>query len=399
MFHIKFFRIIILCLGLCIVSQSYANQHPKERGRLAFHAFKQKKFKPNLLLETRFYYGFLAYHHTELRRMAGHLPGFELSLTHNTFGKREWQKMHHYPYISYNLFYSPLTGHPSLGQTYAIYPSLDIPIYQTYNHYISFRTGLGLGYMTKHFHAVNNYKNLAIGSDFNIFINLMFNYRYHLTQWTDVTAGLGLIHISNGGTASPNYGINLPMVSVAFSQKISAENRRLYPRKPSIPLFSYKDNKIFIYNIQAGYATKDMGNITGKKYNVYHGSFSVLKCLNQVNAVGVSIEGMWDEYSKDFLEQKVDSVTPTFTDIFRTSIAATYEIKFSTLIAHLGFGWYVSGEPSTNTEYYETVALKYLFYKNTYLLMNLRAYGGKAAFLSWGIGYRLKWDYGRLNLP
>ncbi len=395
----RLFRTIILCIGLCLFYQSHANQTSKEKGHLIYRIFKPQKYKPNLRLETRYYYGFLMNHHTELEPMQAHLSGFELSLAYNTFGKREWQKTHHYPYISYNLFYSPLTGHPSLGQTYAAYPSIDIPVYQTWKHYLSWRTGVGLGYMTQHFHPVDNYKNLAIGSHFNIFINLMFNYRYHLTKLTDVTAGIGLIHISNGGTASPNYGINLPVASIAVSQRISPKNRRLLPRRPSIPLFSYKDNKIFIYNVQACYANKDMGNIVGKRYNVYNGSVSVLKRLNKVHALGVSIDGVWDEYIEDFLDEKLDTVAPTASDIFRTSIAASYEIKFSHMIASLGFGWYISGLPSTDTEYYETVALKYLVYKNAYLLVNLRAYGGRAAFLGWGIGYRLEWDYGRLKLP
>ncbi len=400
MFYIRFFRIIILFLSICITSQLYASKGFKEKKSLVSHPFKQKKFKPNLLLETRFYYGFLAYHHTELMPMRGHLPGLELSLTHNTFGKKEWQKRHHYPYISYNVFYSPLTGHPHLGQVYALYPSLAIPIYQNNNYYLSFRTGLGLGYITKHFHPTENYKNLAIGSHLNIFINLMLNYRYHLTPTFDVSAGLGLIHLSNGGMASPNYGINLPTASVALAYKISTENRRLYLRRPSIPVFGYKGNKIFIYNIQACYATKDMGNVVGKRYNVYSGSFSVLKRLNQLHAVGLTIDGTWDNSNKDILKQRMgDTTSISFSDVFRIGLVPTYEVKFSHLIANMGIGFYISGEQTTSAEIYESLSLKYLAYKNIYLLVNLKAHGGRAAFLGWGLGYRLEWDHERSKLP
>ncbi len=400
MFYIRFLRIIIICLAMCLSLQSHANQCFKKKKQLTFKPFKQKKFKPNLLLETRFYYGFLAYHHTELMLMQGHLSGFELSAIYKTFGKKEWQKRHNYPYISYNVFYSPLTGHPALGNLYAIYPALSIPMYQTKNYYLSFRTGLGLGYITKHFDPVENYKNLAIGSHVNIFINLMFNYRYHLTPMLDISAGLGLIHLSNGGIASPNYGINLPTASLALAYKISAENRRLYLRRPSIPVFGYKGNKVFIYNIQACYATKDMGNVVGKQYNVYNGGISVLKRLSPLHVVGITLEGTWDEVNQDVLKQEMgDTTAISFSDVFRMGIVPTYEIEFSRLIANMGVGFYISGKKTTNSEVYANIALKYLAYKNIYLLINLRAHGGRAAFLGWGLGYRLEWNYERSKLP
>lgn len=394
-------RLIVFVFLCVMVFPAYmsANQHCDGGGGGFSKPFKYKKYKKNLLLEARLYYGFLLQHHTEMEPLGGHLPAFELSLVYNSFGKREWQKWHRYPYISYNLFYSPLTGHKALGEVYGFYPSLSIPIAQDKKQYFAFRPGLGIAYLTEHFHPLNNYKNLAIGSHFNIFINLMLDYRRHLTPNTDVSVGLGLIHFSNGGMASPNYGINLPTMSLSVSKKISRQNRRLYIRRPDIPVFGYKDNKIFIYSVQGAYATKDMGNVVGEKYDVYNGSVSVLKRLNMVHAVGLSVDGVWDGYHKKALEDKFDSIQPTFSQVLRIGVAPTYEVKFSNLIASMGVGFYVSGEDSSEGVVYETVALKYLVYKNVYLLVNLRAHAARAAFLGWGIGYRLQWDHGKLRLP
>ncbi len=399
-FYIRLLHIIVVCLGLCLSQQIYANQFDKNKKHSLLHPFQQKKTKPNLFLEARVYYGFLWQHHTELEPLKGHVPAFELSLLHKTFGKREWQKTHHYPYISYNLFYSPLTQHPALGKVYGMYPALHLPLYQTYKSYISFGVGLGLGYVTKHFHPINNYKNLAIGSYFNAFINVILNYRYHISFYTDISAGIGFVHFSNGGMASPNYGINLPMVSIGLSQKISPQNKRLLARRPSIPLFGYKDNRIFVYNLQFCYTTKDMGNVVGKRYNVYNSSFSILKLLNKTSALGISLDGVWDYSRENILNPNSDSSLSQPAEIFLLGVGPTYEVRFSNFIANIGFGWDGFFSKKTDIEFYETLALKYLAYKNIYLLVNLKANGGRAAFLGWGIGYRLQYDYGKIkNIP
>lgn len=391
--------IIGLLTSLYCGQHAHAQSNATKPARLATASFKHKKYKKNLQLQARLYYGFLASHHTELKVLEGHVPAFELSLVYKTFGKNEWQKQHNYPYINYNILYSPLTGHEHLGKVYAVYPSMAIPLHQNYNRYITFNIGLGLGYITKHFHPTENYKNLAIGSHFNIFINLMFDYKYHVNTLTDLSVGLGLVHLSNGGMASPNYGLNFPMASLGISKKISRENRRLYPRRPQIPLFGYKDNKIYIYNLHAAYATKDMGNIIGEQYQVFSGSLSILKRLDKVNAVGLSLDGMYDEYSKDYLTRKLDTTELSFNQVFRLGISPTYEVRFSKLIASMGVGYYISGEKSTNTEFYETVALKYIAYKNLYAIVNLRAHGARAAYLGFGLGYRLEWDFGEIKTP
>src|SRR5271157_1761126 len=65
-------------------------------------------FTSNMLVEGRFYYGFLYAQHIELERFNGHFPVFELNLLQETYGKRKWERTFSYPDIGMSFLYTGL---------------------------------------------------------------------------------------------------------------------------------------------------------------------------------------------------------------------------------------------------------------------------------------------------
>ncbi|NOR86844.1 MAG: hypothetical protein GQ527_04485, partial [Bacteroidales bacterium] len=225
-------------------------------------------------------------------------------------------------------------------------------------------------------------------------INLMAEYRRKVNESTEIVGGFSLIHFSNGSTATPNYGLNLPMVSLGVSKRISKPNDQIVERKASIPPFSYKANKIYVFNAMAAYASKNMGNVFGERYDVYMASVSALKYFNEISSLGVSFDFSWDGSHVALLENKGIG-DPSFITVMRPGIAPTYEMRISHVILGFNAGIYWGGKEKSEGDIYEQLMLKYLVYKDTFVSITLRAHGARAAFLSWGIGYRLQYDFGK----
>lgn len=382
---------LLFFLLLSAYAQSYAQSAYSDS---KIESFKHKKFRSNIQIEPRFYYGFIINHHTELEPFNAHVPAFELSAVKDTYGKKSWERVHHYPYIGISFFYSSLSNHPAVGQAFALYPFITFPILRKEKDFLGFKLGIGLGYLTKTFDRLENYKNIAIGSHFNVAINLMGEYRRQLNPSTSVSAGLSLFHFSNGSMASPNYGLNLPMVSVGLSKRISKPNDKIMSRKPAIPRFSYRDNKIFVFNVMGAYATKNMGNVFGERYHVFLTSVNVLKYFNEISSLGLSFDFSWDGSHVANLERKGIYEASVIT-VIRPGIAATYEMSISKLMMTAGIGFYWGGKDRSEGDVYEQLSLKYVFYKNVFVSLTLRAHLARAAFLAGGLGYRLQYDWGK----
>lgn len=384
-------HILFILVGFLLTnSMSYAQSAYSDS---KLQSFNHKRFRSNLQIEPRVYFGFMTSHHTELQPFNAHVPAVELSLIKDTYGKKKWEREHNYPIVGISFFYSSLAENPAVGHAFALYPFITFPIIRNNNHFFGLKFGVGLGYLSKTFHPIDNYKNIAIGSHVNVAINLMTEYRLKLSESVELIAGLSLIHFSNGSMATPNYGVNMPMASIGASKRLGKANKKMHARRSQIPPFSYKPNKILIFNIDGGYASKNMGNVFGERFDVYTASFSVLKYFNRISALGLSVDFSWDGSHKALLV-KEGIQDPSFITVVRPGFAPTYEMKIDKLILGVGFGFYWGGKEKSDGDIYEQLTIKYIVYDNIFAKVNLRAHAGRAAFVSFGVGYRLQYDFG-----
>jgi len=391
----RFFKyIVIFLLGLLLVNNAVMAQSSYSKFRLK--SFGHKKQRNNFQIEPRVYYGFTMSNHTELQVFNAHIPAFELSIIKDTYGKKDWERLHNYPIIGLSFFYSSLGKNPSVGQSFALYPFITFPILRDKSNFFGLKLGVGLSYLTEIFDPLENYKNIAIGSHLNVAINLMVEYRLKLNKSTEFSAGLSLLHFSNGSMATPNYGLNMPMVSVGVSKRLAKANKKIVSRRAQIPLFSYKPNKILIFSLSGGYASKNMGNVFGERFDVYMGSFSVLKYFNEISAIGLSFDLSWDGSHEALLERE-GVYEPVFFNILKSGIAPTYEMKIDKLLLGIGVGMYFGGKVTSGGDIYEQLTIKYLIYDGISANVSLRAHAARAAFVSFGLGYRLQYDFGKKN--
>ncbi len=357
--------------------------------------FEHKLFYSNLLIETKFHYGFLYAHHLELEIFNAHFPAFELSIQQLTYGKHKWERAFNYPIIGITMFYSGLGYHPMLGQAYALMPFINFPLYKYKKFTFGFRFALGLGYLTKKFDRLENYKNLAIGSHFNAAVNLMLEARYKITYALTMSAGISLQHFSNGSLKLPNYGINAPFLNIGMAYRPFKENRELGDRfyAPVEPYEAIVRKTMELYfGVSVGW--KNMQALVGENFLVYHIYQNTLFPISRKSKVGFGLDLSYDNSHIKLLEMRGE-VVENKLKILRPGINVAYELMMSRLGFILNLGYYLGGMEKTNGPFYEKIGVQYNFTKHFYANIMLKVHWGRADYIGWGLGYNLDVLYGK----
>lgn len=348
--------------------------------------------RPAFSIEGRLFYGFIGNYHNELKIFNAHVPAFEISLSKSTYRKKGWEILYKYPKLGLSVFYTPLNSSEWLGNAFGLYPHIDFPLIKTSGQNLSLRLGLGLAYFDNKFHPTENYQNLAIGSSFNALVHFMLNYQLELNKKNDLSFGLGVIHFSNGSITTPNYGLNLPLASIAFKHEFKESPQKQNTK--AYPLFRYEKNNDLRLYVQLGYGFKEQNDNLNKTFQIFTQSMTLFKPLNKKSSIGLGFDFSWDESHKNLLlEQGINP--PSGLGLAKYAAAANYELKLEKLAFKFGLGTYIYAKEKTEGPIYEKLAINYLFYKNIYGSVELKAHAAKAAYIGWGIGYQLQLNTGK----
>jgi len=357
---------------------------------ISVHAFSQQSFieriPDNYYLECRTGYGFLIPHHLELHELQTHFQSFELSVGYLSYGKQKWEYVYDFPRVGLSLWHSNFHNSEIIGDAYALHPYICFPWYGTPASRLTFRLGVGIGYLTKPYDPVTNYKNIAIGSHLNAAINLKLEYQHKLTDRLVVNGGVDFQHFSNGSFKTPNFGLNSPSVSVGFMYHPIKPNR--FDRRKVLPeLYMYEfDGKKFAYTALTYYmGIKDQSFRNGDKLLATAISAELVKPVNFKHNLGLGFDVA--HYFPLSLESKDQHLT-------KYGICGAWHMKL----------WVVSFDFAMGVEIfkpdeiylgsmYERAAFKYHFDNGMYTYFGLKALYGRADFIMFGVGYNVKMIY------
>jgi hypothetical protein len=351
-----------------------------------------------MMIETKVYYGFIYAHHLELEIFNSHFPAFEINLQQETFGKHKWERAYGYPLIGISFWYSGLGGSPYLGSAYALFPFINFPLVRHKAFFFGFRFGLGIGYLTKKFDRINNYKNLAIGGHFNAAISLMFEMRYRLTNRFTLAGGISLQHFSNGALKLPNNGLNTPLVNLGLAYRLVRENKNIVDRfyAPVEP-FSAIIRRAIEFNIGASIGFKNMKSVYGENYVVTHFYENTFFRISRKSKAGFGIDISYDPSQIKTLEMHDIEVTNKFK-IVRPGINAAYQLEMSKLGILFNLGYYLAGMEKSNGPLYEKISFQYCFTKHFFANVMLKVHWGRADYIGWGVGYKFEKFYGKKTI-
>jgi hypothetical protein len=357
--------------------------------------FEHKLFTSNMLVEAKVNYGFIYAHQLQLEIFNSHLTAFELNLQQETFGKKKWERAFNYPLIGLSFWYSDLGKSPYLGSAFAIFPFINFPLVKHKKVYFGFRFGLGVGYLTKKFDRLTNYKNLAIGGHFNAAANIMFELRYRLSNRFTLSSGICLQHFSNGSLKLPNYGLNLPLVNLGLAYRLVRENKSIGDRfYPPLEPFSAIIRRAIEFNIGVAIGYKNLQSVYGENYFVFHFHENTLFRVSRKSKIGFGFDVSYDPSMIKKLEMNNIVVENKF-NIVRPGINAAYELVMSKIGFIFNLGYYLAGQETSNGPLYEKLSFQYNFSKNFFGNVMLKVHWGRADYIGWGVGYKFDILYGK----
>lgn len=376
--------ILLLPAMLITVKDASGQQH-----------FRHNLRTTNLILEGRLYYGWTLDHHIEMTPYKRHYPAFEFSLLKATYGKTRWEYMYNYPYIGVSYWYSGLGNTHVLGSAHAVFPYINFPLLSSGGFNIFFRLGVGIGYLTDPYHRYDNYKNLAIGSHINGAVNLLFEGRWRMGEKFMASAGISLMHFSNGSIKTPNYGLNMPNAHFAVAYRLNKENPRQRKKLlPELYPFEFDGKKTLQLDINLAFGVKDMQSTLGVGNRFVVATFysNLLKPVGYKTRLGLGFDLSYDASDNKILELKDIEVKNQF-QLIKTGLTAAFELSFSRMDIMLNLGSYLSGLDKSDGYVYEKLALRYSFTRKLFASLTLKAHYARADYIAFGLGYKINLVY------
>lgn len=366
---------------------------PAEAQRQSSHRLRAS----NLILETRAYYGWTLDHHVEMTPYRRHYPGLEFSLLKATYGNTRWEFMYNYPYIGISYWFSGLGNTGVLGAAHAVFPFIDFPLLRTTDQNLFFRLGVGLGWLTNPYDRYDNFENLAIGSHLNGAVNLVMEYKFRISDKLLGSAGISLMHFSNGSIKTPNYGLNMPGANIALAYRLSRENPYLRSKLlPELYKFEMAGKRSISLDLNIGLGVKDMQSTLGVGNRYFIGTFyaNLLFPVSYKSQLGLGADVSYDGSDVKILENK--GITPNHDiNIVKTGLNVAYELSFSRMAIMLNLGSYLSGLDKSDGYIYEKLALRYHFTGHLFGSLTLKAHYARADFIALGLGYTINLHYYR----
>ena len=314
--------------------------------------------------------------------VASHPTGFELNVQRQTTGTAPWHAWYKYPKVGLALVYYDYHN-PVLGRSYAASVYLSKPLSRTARHDFSFRLGTGLAYFPRHYDLYTNRKNTFVGSALNATLQMRLEYDVALSPHLGLLLGLGLNHYSNGGSAKPNFGINLPTLLLGLNYY----QQRAVPPVAGAAAEPDDIGHNFL-NFSTSVGSKQRTGGDPAHYLVNSVTLVAGRRVSRKSNLLVGAEGFYDRSLRAVLRDTARR-QDHLPDTHKASVLLGHELLLGrlALVTHLGL--YVYNPYKSNPAYYERVGLKYQFTNLLFADIDLKAHRATADVVEFRVGVKL----------
>ncbi|MFN0215749.1 MAG: acyloxyacyl hydrolase [Saprospiraceae bacterium] len=214
------------------------------------------------------------------------IAGQEIGILFHTTGHKDWQAWQHYPAFGVSLAHFQL-GEGSHGDTYALMPHLSISLIRAGPWEADFRVATGLAWVTRPYDWFKNPGQNAIGSHWNNLTQFRLGTTYHAASQLRFSAGGSMTHCSNGGSALPNFGVNIFSGWASASWFFQAlKKEEFLPAKTSKRTLGRRVG----FQAQGGLALLEIASFDGPKHAVYISSAAGYYQINRINRVLLGLD-------------------------------------------------------------------------------------------------------------
>lgn len=343
--------------------------------------------KQRFITKASYHNGVLLPHRIAMQ----HIPkttthGFELNFEKVASNTANWEKLYNNPTYGVSMLYTSTGNKELMGNAFGINAYLLLPLVSTGNFRMQTSWGWGVGIVGKKFNRLTNYKNNAIGSNFNLFASIKLKAEYYVAPKDALLFGAAFNHWSNSGIRKPNLGINIPTWSIGYLHKFYEPTER--PNK--LTKLEKKAYKPEIKNEFIAMPIIGFTSVSIHDQNIY-----------QAYAIQLNYARLWSalykvNWSLDFFYntsfRKQMEADPNYANntAFQTGIMASYEQTVGRVGLLLGMGAYVFDQTNRKDPIYHRFGTRVYLADNFLIHTTLHTHWAVSDHMEIGFGYRFK---------
>lgn len=335
--------------------------------------------KYSLGVKGTFHHGAILPHRNEVSEIIeGQTQAYEISFNKSTFGKKKWEGLYAYPKVGVSALYINLGNEKELGMGFGFFPFIELPVNHRKLNW-RFKIGYGLGYIEKPFDAETNHKNIVIGTKVNALIYANSLWEIKLSDKLNASAGISLIHFSNGSFARPNLGINVFSLNTGVTYsfgKMEGVQEKTFEKRA----------RTWSKKITTGIGVKEIPPVEGPKFVVSSLSFNMMKVRAEKSSFGFGSDLFYNS-SLSELVKKDTSATSSGLDNFRIGLLGMYSFDFGKVSISVGLGGYVLSKYKGNGLVYSKLETRYLVSEKVFVRAAMKTHLAVADFVEYGLGY------------
>lgn len=331
-------------------------------------------------IEGRFKLGFLAAHRSVMGHLAtSHSVAGEISYTIKGKGSKSWHQYYGNPEYGATLYFGSVGNMELMGMYYGGMSFMRLPIIKSNHYRLSMNMGVGLGVASKFYDPKDSVLilSMGIGSRLNALVQLGVVNQFYFGKHS-LSLGIDMTHFSNGSTKVPNYGLNLPYLSLGYGYKIREVSDSLSIKSAFHPYWQFGAMGVL--------SAKQINPVGGKTYPIY--GFNLV--ARRIFSGSAGLEMSFDFFSKQAIQGYQPQVKKSQADIIQLGVFAGYVMPLNHLHLIVGMGYYVRDKYQPEDPMYHRVGLRYVFDNGLNLNLVLKSHWARADYVEYGIGYTFK---------
>ncbi len=334
-------------------------------------------------IDVSAHYGFIWAHCPGIVHLQEkNLTLFQLSLSHQTSGSRMWHHHYHFPEIGMGILYGNF-GRPDVtGHSVAFAPHISLPLFRGNAFELFIRHDLGIAYLTRKYDPILNRENNAIGSHVNISYGTRINAQIKTGNHSRLSAGIGMMHFSNGGARKPNLGINIPVIIASYAYTIAPT--------PDISERMVQSDRIgnLFFSLSLGGGVTRISPFNDKSFPAFSLAATISRAVSQKRNLGVGADLFLNYADQETLRIKHHREF-SMPELIKSGIHLSYEQAFGGVDFIFQNGVYLKAQHREKDKLYSRIGFRYHTKQNLLLHFCLNSNRFTASFIELGMGVRL----------
>jgi hypothetical protein len=351
---------------------------------ILFHFSLQAKDTLSVNIGVKGHHGIILIHRENMAHLAKGRPHFfEISTSSRVSGNKNWHQVYNKPEVGFSLLYCNLQNPTQLGYGIAAFPHINFPLNKREFLNLNLRLGIGIAYVSRIFHHIENHKNNAISTHLNGSINFQLENTINITNRLSMRNGIGFTHFSNGAYRMPNLGINLATLNSGLHYQFGqTKTPARIETQPSREIVKKTAN----FSVIGTVGFKSL-YVLSPVYPVYTLRSSYDKMVSDKSAFGVGFDVVYNSSLTEKLMRMEGISVNSMREIIQPGINLSYALVVDNLSIYINKGVYLTQVDKQAGLFYHRIGMKYRCNNRIVANVSLKSHFAVADHFEYGIGY------------